>query len=65
MLQFWTPANQQLILESWYICKQPAPFNRERGPLPSVYQALVVCIAFTHSTSMYIAVVVVTLSVPP
>ena len=33
--------SQRLILESWYIWKQPAPLNRERGPLPSVYQALV------------------------
>ena len=33
--------NQSLILECWYIHEQLAPLNRERGPLPPVYQALV------------------------
>ena len=31
---------QRSYLELWYIHKEQAPLNRERGPLPSVYQAL-------------------------
>ena len=38
----WTQLlSHRLYLESWYIYKQHTSLNRERGPLPRMYQALI------------------------
>jgi hypothetical protein len=52
--------SQRLVLESWYVYKQPAPLNQECGPLPPVYHALVEqwssCIPSTHSSSIVVVI---------